>query len=49
MNYHIEIKDSKGRWSRIASFENFCDRDDCKAFLAERYEDCKFRADNEEE
>lgn len=51
MNYHIQVKSGsgKGKWQRIASFDNECDRDDCKTFLAEKYEDCQFRPENEEE
>jgi hypothetical protein len=48
MNYHIEVRNSKGKWELIASFQNECDCDDCKAFLAEKYEDCEFRVVNDE-
>ena len=44
MDYHIEVKDSKGKWEKIASFQNMVDRDDCLSFLQDRYEDCKFRS-----
>ena len=48
--YHIEVKGSKNKWQRIASFDSECDRDDCKYFLAEKYDDCEFRtADGEDE
>jgi hypothetical protein len=46
MDYHIEVKNTSGKWEVIASFENMCDRDDCKSFLEEKYEDCKFRTRN---
>ena len=49
MDYHIECEDLKGRWSRIASFKHLIDRDDCLSFLADRYDDVKFKAKNEEE
>jgi hypothetical protein len=44
MEYHIEVKNSKGKWERIASFQNISDRDDCLDCLADKYEDCQFRA-----
>ena len=48
MNYHIEVKNTKSKWERIASFQNICDRDDCKDFLADRYPDYAFRNKDEE-
>lgn len=49
MEYHIEVKSGKGKgsWKRIASFDNCIDRDDCMAFLQDRYEDCEFRSKDE--
>lgn len=47
MNYHIEVKNGK-EWERIASFLNDSDRDYCKMFLAEMYNDCSFKTKNEE-
>jgi len=51
MNYHIEVKSGMGigRWQRIASFENECDKDDCLYWLAYKYSDCEFRKEDEEE
>jgi hypothetical protein len=40
--YHIEVR-TKGKWTRIASFDSECDRDDCQSYLAEKYDDCQFR------
>jgi len=48
MDFYIEVKNTKGKWERIASFQNECDCEDCKAFLAEKYEDCEFRVVNDE-
>ena len=50
MDYHIEVKsgNKKLTWKLIASFDSECDRDDCLTMLEEKYNDCKFRADNEE-
>jgi len=47
-NYHIQVKDSSGKWSYIAGFDTNIDRDDCMSFLQEKYEDCKFRAVDDE-
>ena len=49
MDYHLEVKNSKGKWERIASFENSPDRDDCGSFLQDRYPDVVFRKTDEEE
>lgn len=43
MDYLIQVENSRGKWETIASFQNECDCEDCKAFLAEKYEDYKFR------
>lgn len=43
MNYYIEVKNSDNTWEIIANFQSECDCEDCKAFLAEKYEDCEFR------
>jgi hypothetical protein len=48
MNYHIEVKNSKNKWERIASFQNEPDRTDCMYFLEARYGDCIFRPSDEE-
>ena len=48
MDYHIQVKNAIDYWEVIASFENICDRDDCKDFLADKYKDCKFRTIDEE-
>jgi hypothetical protein len=48
MDYHIEVRNSKGKWERVASFQNGIDRDDCMSFLQGRYVDCKFRMVNDE-
>ena len=41
--FHIEVKTSDNKWKRIASFENECDRDVCKMFLAKEWDDYEFR------
>jgi hypothetical protein len=38
-----------GKTEVIVSFQNYIDRDDCMAFLQDRYPDVKFRAVNEDE
>lgn len=43
MNFHIEIYNKIWGWGKIASFENLFDCEDCKSFLAEKYEDYAFR------
>ena len=49
MSWFIEVRDSKEDWSAIACFVNECDCEDCKAFLAEKYEDCEFREIKDDE
>ena len=48
MNYHVEVKDSKGKWDRIASFKNESDRGDCMDLLQDQYSDCEFRSKDDE-
>jgi hypothetical protein len=47
-NYHIQVKNSRGKWVIIASFQNECDCGDCEAFLLAKYTDCKFRVVKDE-
>ena len=46
--YHIQVKDSSGKWLYIASFDTNIDRDDCMGFLQDQYEDCEFGAVDDE-
>ena len=49
MEHHIEVKNTKGKWERIASFQNSIDCEDCKDLLEEKYVDYVFRTVYEEE
>ena len=46
MDYHIMVRNSSRKYIRIASFQNITDRDDCLGFLADKYDDCEFKAVN---
>jgi hypothetical protein len=39
MDYHIEVKNTKNKWERIASFQNFQDRDNCLDWLVDYHSD----------
>ena len=49
MDFHIQVKNSKGKWERIASFQNFQDRDLCLDLFADTYSDCNFRQEDKDE